>query len=161
MLNGFPVFSKYWAQSGDGERMAKVSGDHDLDAEFQMFENYQVRLFGMAELRPPQQPENSYRRLKTPAIFAWFHTNEAMVMLLTNNTIQINFTETHDKLLVCKNPESLTFIQPSKTEPIFTSLNIRSFVDAELSDRTFEMLKFFTSVLGYLVQKWKIQGNSY
>lgn len=44
------------------------------------------------------QAETSYDRSKTPHLYMWFQTNEAMVMLLSNCTLQVNIQNTFQPL---------------------------------------------------------------
>ena len=47
---------------------------------------------------------------RIPALKIWFRTNLAVVMYLTNGTMQINFFKDHNKIILCPLLQAVTFI---------------------------------------------------
>lgn len=134
-----------------------------LEKAIDQFDNCQLRLLEMASLTPPANDEfNYFRRLKAPYIYAWFQTPQAMIMLLSNQTVQINFAKSHEKLLVSKPDEAITFIQPAAGNGSqFTSTDFRTLATQKMCARKFKMILFFTSAMKYLVDRFNIGQDSF
>lgn len=145
------------------ENISNTPRYDELKQKIDLFEGFYTRLFHMTCLKPSDviECEYSYKRLKTPYIQAWFRTVEAIVMLLTDDTVQINFTKTHEKLLISQTNETITFIKTIDGVPTFTSMNFRSFAAATYSMNIFNMIKFFTSAMKYFIDKFYIDNDSY
>lgn len=51
---------------------------------------------------------------RLPFLKQWFRTKEAIVLHLTNGTLQINFFKDHTKIMVCPLMGAVTYIDESK-----------------------------------------------
>lgn len=82
----FLIFS-YLASEPEDERPFKIDGScyrifKDLDRFFESEQKLQrIGFF---------DPETPYNRTKSPYIYTWFRTDEAMIFLLSNNTFQVD-----------------------------------------------------------------------
>lgn len=147
------------------EKLVSERDHQELQPQIDVFEDCLCKLLRMASMKPPSPSREYYhKRLKTPAVHAWFQTAEAMVMLLTNSTIQVNFKSSHEKLIICRTTgnETITFIKPKRYQDTeFMSMNVSSFAIAPFSIETFEQIKFFVSAMDYLIEKLIIDINSF
>lgn len=84
-----------------------------------------------------------------------------MIMLLSNQSVQINFAKSHEKLLVSKDNESITFIKPAGNGSQFTSVAFRTIATQKICSRKFKMILFFTSAMKYLLGRFDIGQGSY
>lgn len=133
-----------------------------LEKAIDQFDNSQLRLSEMATLKPPANDDfNFFRRLKAPSIYAWFQTPQAMIMLLSNQMVQINFTKSHEKLLVNIRNEAVTFITPAGNGYQFTSTDFRTIASHRMCPHKFKMILFFTSAMKYFVDKFNFDQDSY
>lgn len=133
-----------------------------LEKDIDQFDNCQLRLLEMTSLKLPANDEfNYFRRLRAPCIYAWFQTPQAMIMLLSNQTVQINFTKSHEKLLVSQLNEAITFIQPADNGSQFISTDFRTLATQKICPRKFKMILFFTGAMKYLIDKFNIDQDSY
>lgn len=134
-----------------------------LEKAIDKFDHCQLHLLEMASLKPPANDEfNYFRRLKAPYIYAWFQTPQAMIMLLSNQTVQINFAKSHEKLLVSKPDETVTFIKPAAGNGSqFTSTDFRTLAIQKICAHKFKMILFFTSAMKYLIKRFNIDQDSY
>lgn len=133
-----------------------------LEKDIDRFDNCQLRLLEMTSLKVPANNEsNVFQRLRAPCVYAWFQTSQAMIMLLSNQTVQINFSKSHEKLLVSKCNEAITFIKPVGNGCQFISTDFRTIATQKICPRKFKMILFFTSAMKYLIDKFNIDQDSY
>ena len=60
---------------------------------------------------------------RIPALKTWFRTSRAVVMHLTNGTMQINFSEDHTKIILCPLLGAVTYIDETGNNRTFRSLS--------------------------------------
>ncbi len=56
---------------------------------------------------------------RIPALKTWFRTSRAVVMHLTNGTLQINFFKDHTKIILCPHMGAVTYIDEDKRNRTF------------------------------------------
>jgi len=56
---------------------------------------------------------------RIPALKTWFRTSRAVVMHLSNGTIQINFFKDHTKIILCPMLGAVTYIDETKRNRTF------------------------------------------
>jgi polo-like kinase 1 len=56
---------------------------------------------------------------RIPALKTWFRTSRAVVMHLTNGTLQINFFKDHTKIILCPLMSAVTYIDEDKKNRTF------------------------------------------
>ncbi|GAB0090505.1 Serine/threonine-protein kinase polo [Sergentomyia squamirostris] len=56
---------------------------------------------------------------RVPHLHAWFRTNCAVIMYLTNGTVQLNFSD-HIKIILCPLMQAVTVIEPDKNFRTYT-----------------------------------------
>ena len=56
---------------------------------------------------------------RIPALKTWFRTSRAVVMHLTNGTLQINFFKDHTKIILCPHMSAVTYIDENKRNRTF------------------------------------------
>ncbi|XP_059619622.1 serine/threonine-protein kinase polo [Phlebotomus argentipes] len=60
---------------------------------------------------------------RVPHLYAWFRTNCAVIMYLTNGTVQLNFSD-HVKIILCPRMQAVTVIEPDKNFRTYTFTTI-------------------------------------
>ena len=56
---------------------------------------------------------------RIPALKTWFRTSRAVVMHLTNGTLQINFVKDHTKVILCPLMGAVTYIDDQRKHRTF------------------------------------------
>ena len=60
---------------------------------------------------------------RIPALKTWFRTSRAVVMHLTNGTMQINFFKDHTKIILCPLLGAVTYIDETRKNRTFRYQN--------------------------------------
>lgn len=68
---------------------------------------------------------------------------------------QINFTKTHKKLVICPKNETMTLVHGKITRDNFKTLTFASLATHRFSIENFQMIKYMTESLKFLVMKLK------
>ena len=77
---------------------------------------------------------------RIPALKTWFRTSRAVVMHLTNGTMQINFFKDHTKIILCPLLGAVTYIDETRKNRTFrfdfaviTNLHFHSIINSGLT----------------------------
>ena len=81
------------------------------------FRNYMKEHLLKAGANMEVREEDQLSRI--PALKTWFRTSRAVVMHLTNGTIQINFFKDHTKIILCPLLGSFTNIDKTRRKRTF------------------------------------------
>ena len=81
------------------------------------FRNYMKEHLLKAGANMEVREEDQLSRI--PALKTWFRTSRAVVMHLTNGTIQINFFKDHTKIILCPLLGAVTYIDESRKNSTF------------------------------------------
>merc|ERR1712183_105341 len=81
------------------------------------FRNYMKEHLLKAGANMEVREEDQLSRI--PALKTWFRTSRAVVMHLTNGTIQINFFKDHTKIILCPLLGAVTYIDESRKNRTF------------------------------------------
>uniref|UniRef100_A0A1B0DP63 polo kinase n=1 Tax=Phlebotomus papatasi TaxID=29031 RepID=A0A1B0DP63_PHLPP len=72
---------------------------------------------------------------RVPHLYAWFRTHCAVIMYLTNGTVQLNFSD-HIKIILCPLMQAVTVIEPDKNFRTYTfAALLSSGCSADLLDK--------------------------
>lgn len=145
--------------------------DANLDMELQKFYEFE----GLLKKNGLFTPETTYCQRRTTYVYTWMQTDQAIVMLLSNNTIQvsfdnycesqlsneshfarnfvhfqINFTQNHKKVLISPIEQKITFIRNKMTSNNFRTLTFTALAKRGFSLHSFAMFKYVTAVVQLL-----------
>ena len=81
------------------------------------FRNYMKEHLLKAEANMEVREEDQLSRI--PALKTWFRTSRAVVMHLTNGTMQINFFKDHTKIILCPLLGAVTYIDETRRNRTF------------------------------------------
>uniref|UniRef100_A0A1B0GLD3 polo kinase n=1 Tax=Lutzomyia longipalpis TaxID=7200 RepID=A0A1B0GLD3_LUTLO len=81
---------------------------------------------------------------RVPHLFAWFRTNCAVIMYLTNGTVQLNFSD-HVKIILCPLMQAVTVIEPDKN---FRTYTFATLLEGGCSHDLLEKLRYAADRLG-------------
>lgn len=127
------------------------------------------------------EAETPFNRSKLPPyLYTWFQTNEAMIMLLSNQTVQVcltvfvslstsiwiwncrekyrnfpqvNFVKSHKKMLICPKTETVTLADGKITRANFKTVSLTALAMHRCSTQNLDMLKYVTASLKFLSSK--------
>lgn len=98
------------------------------------FRNYMKEHLLKAGANMEAKAEDQLSRI--PALKTWFRTSRAVVMHLTNGTIQINFFKDHTKIILCPLLGSVTYIDETRKNRTFSFELLEKFgCSSELGSR--------------------------
>merc|ERR1712150_148085 len=86
---------------------------------------------------------------RVPSIKKWFRTTNAVVMYLTNGTLQINFFGDHCKIIVCPFMGAVTFIDGQQNHK---TLSLQMIQKYGCSEKLIEMLKYASEKLNTILR---------
>ena len=81
------------------------------------FRNYMKEHLLKAGANMEVREEDQLSRI--PALKTWFRTSRAVVMHLTNGTMQINFFKDHTKIILCPLLGAVTYIDETRRNRTF------------------------------------------
>jgi len=74
-----------------------------------------------------------------PCLDSWFRTNSAIVLLMNDGTLQLNFFQDHTKLIICPSMESVCFIEASREAHTY---QLKDLLENGCSNELFKRLKY-------------------
>ncbi|CAJ0961566.1 unnamed protein product, partial [Mesorhabditis belari] len=102
-------YEEYFMMNKDLERMKHLEKKTTLLKFFRDYMNQHLLKAG--EKFAPKEGDELAR---LPCLRSWFRTGSAIVLHLTNGTLQINFFNDHTKLILCPHLGAVTFIDREK-----------------------------------------------
>ena len=88
------------------------------------FRNYMKEHLLKAGANMEVREEDQLSRI--PALKTWFRTSRAVVMHLSNGTMQINFFKDHTKIILCPLLGAVTYIDETRKNRTFRSNIVKS-----------------------------------
>lgn len=93
-------------------------------------------------------PRDGDELARIPFLRTWFRTSRAVVMFLTNGTLQINFFKDHTKVILCPLMSTVTYIDENRKAKTFRFDLIEKFgCSSELSTRLIYTLEKVDSMI--------------
>lgn len=112
LANGLNVH--YINRQGQEQYMTMREYPHELDKKMKLltyFRRYMTEHLMKAGASVPVRESDGLSRL--PHLHQWFRTTLAVIMYLTNGTLQINFQD-HTKIILCPLMQAVTYIDVEK-----------------------------------------------
>ncbi|XP_031636237.1 serine/threonine-protein kinase PLK1-like isoform X2 [Contarinia nasturtii] len=137
---------RLWAWQSNEESFREVKDDFDaarLDHKIQKFDELETTMLKNGSTKI----ETAYNYRKKVFVYTWFQTDEATVMLLSNHTIQINFTQGHKKMLISPLEGKVTFITHKMELKNFKTLAFEAIGKYGFSYLSFVMFKYVTAIV--------------
>ena len=73
-----------------------------------------------------ERPVDEVVKSRLPFLRTWFRTRNAIVLFLSNGTIQINFFQCHSKIMLCPVMQAISYIDEDKNFRTFSASAFRS-----------------------------------
>ena len=133
---------------------------HTLEKKMKLlnyFRSYmQENLIKAGASIPPREGDELIR---LPFLRQWFRTSRAVVMHLTNGTLQINYFKDHVKLILCPYMGAVTLIDEQKSFRTFRLSSLAQYgCSSDLAQRleyVYEKITFLLSSKSQAVRKWR------
>lgn len=89
------------------------------------FRNYMTE--HLLKAGPSQIPREGDEMTRLPFMKSWFRTRSAMVLQLSNGTVQVNFFQDHTKVIICPIMQAVSFIDDKRNFRTFRFSLIEQF----------------------------------
>ncbi|EDW36785.1 GL25881 [Drosophila persimilis] len=136
----------------DGKESYMTTTDYCKTLEKKMkllshFQRYMIENLAMAGAHNVNIESDQVSRL--PHLHSWFRTTCAVVMHLTNGTVQINFSD-HMKLILCPRQSAITYIDREKN---FRTYRFSTIAEKGVSKDVYPKIRYAQEKLGKMLEK--------
>lgn len=171
---------RYWSVSSRG-RLQRIGDPHGSCKPYLMrISQLEERLIRNGKY----EVATTYDRSKLPHLVTWFQSDQAMVMYLSNHTVQVislnlihnfiltqsikklnlkstaslwyqnfqmNFSKTHQKLIICPHNETITFVSNKICRKNFKTVKFDTLAASGFSMKDFKMFEYVTTSIKHLI----------
>ncbi|XP_071955644.1 serine/threonine-protein kinase PLK1-like [Antedon mediterranea] len=122
---------------------------HDLTKKITLlkyFRNYMTE--HLLKAGGSMTPREADTMARLPWLRAWFRTRSAIVLHLTNGTLQINFFQDHTKIILCPLMSALTYIDEKRN---FRTMRMKQLEEVGCSKELFSHVKYARNMVERLM----------
>ncbi|KAI6233146.1 Serine/threonine-protein kinase PLK [Aphelenchoides fujianensis] len=95
-------------------------------------------------------PRRGQEFARFPCLSAWFRTNSAIVLMMTDGTLQLNFFADHTKIIICPSMQAVTFIDPNRVPHTY---RLQHLVESGCSHELRKRLKYAKTMVDRMLSR--------
>ena len=107
-------------EDGTEEYHTSTSYPSNLEKKMKILRRFTDHMGHLAKAGSNIEVKEADIQSRNPSIWKWFRTTKAVVMVLTNGTLQINFFEDHSKIILCPLLGAVTWIDGEQNHKTFS-----------------------------------------
>ncbi|KAI6233167.1 Serine/threonine-protein kinase PLK [Aphelenchoides fujianensis] len=123
---------------------------HTLNDKITMLKDFRSCMLQHLLSADEKLPRRGQEFARFPCLSAWFRTNSAIVLMMTDGTLQLNFFADHTMIIVCPSMQAVTFIDPNRVPHTY---RLQHLVESGCSHELRKRLKYAKTMVDRMLSR--------